>query len=443
MRLLSLLFAAALLLGGRLADADAPAFGSSPYSSSLYREGPGFKIGETPLVVHLGLAVELGYDSNVFYAPTNETGSGLLRARLHLDLATLPPQRLASDLLPTADPKVDFRLSTQFEYREYLSPLSEVRDLRSFNVAVIGDLTILPAGPFTLKLNDTYLHAVDARSQDGSLPLAPGSNWTRNYNRVGVLATYKVGATRRLQLGLGDWFEFSLWEDRQLQFGNVLTNEGQAFVRWSFRPKIIGNLTLRAAYHHFPNNNAIDSAPIRALAGISAVITNWFGFGAQLGYGNSIQLGRGPSFNSAVAQVEARFYLPLGSKIFVGYDRDFFDTLFANYYVDDHLYVRFEQPLVRRLLARLDAGVRFREFAGLTDPTFLGQGSYSDPNGRKDFVYEVGAELAVRAASWLEVGAAYNLRGDRTDFAFISATGVSINASYIKHSVLVRADIAY
>jgi|GEM_PF-4675976 len=432
-----------MLLAGRFAEADAPQFGSSPYSSTLYREGPGFKLGDAPLVIHLGLAVELGYDSNVFYTPVNETGSGLLRARLHFDLATLPPQRLTVDGIPTADPKVDFRLSTQFEYREYLSPQSEVRDLRSFNVGILGDLTILPAGPFTLKLTDTYVHAVDARSQDGSLPIAPGSNWSRNYNRVGVLATYKAGTNRRLQLGVGDWFEFSLWEDRQLQFGNVLSDEGQAFVRWAFRPKIIGNLTLRAAYHHFPNNNAIDSAPVRALAGLSAVINSWFGFGVQVGYGNSIQLRRGPSFSSAVAQVEARFYLPFGSKLSVGYDRDFYDTLFANYYVDDRIYVTFEQPLARRLLARLDAGVRFREFVGLTDPTLLGQVSYSDPNGRKDVVYEVGAELAVRAASWLEVGAAYNLRGDHTDFAFNSPAGLSVNASYIKHSVLIRADVAY
>src|SRR5581483_5658183 len=98
----------------------------SAYPSSVYREGPGLRIGQAPIVFHPGIILEGGYDSNVFYSPAGqETGAGVLRIRAHLDIATLPPQRMEGDS-GTADPKVDFRFSGQVEYRQYLSGSSDV-----------------------------------------------------------------------------------------------------------------------------------------------------------------------------------------------------------------------------------------------------------------------------------------------------------------------------
>ena len=92
-----------------LSALDARAQSGSPYSQSVYNEGPGFRLGAAPLVIHLGLAAEGGYDTNVFYLPYNEISSPMLRLRAHVDLATLPPQAYEGDN-SSADPKIDFRL---------------------------------------------------------------------------------------------------------------------------------------------------------------------------------------------------------------------------------------------------------------------------------------------------------------------------------------------
>jgi hypothetical protein len=60
------------------------------YPSTLWREGPGFKVLRDGLVLHPGFAADLGYDSNVLMLGQGG-GAGVLRLRAHLDLATLPP----------------------------------------------------------------------------------------------------------------------------------------------------------------------------------------------------------------------------------------------------------------------------------------------------------------------------------------------------------------
>ncbi|NNE19560.1 MAG: hypothetical protein HKN10_13885, partial [Myxococcales bacterium] len=50
------------------------------------REGPGFKAGR--LVLHPGLAVGGGYDSNVFLQSSDELSSFILLVQGYLDIAT-------------------------------------------------------------------------------------------------------------------------------------------------------------------------------------------------------------------------------------------------------------------------------------------------------------------------------------------------------------------
>src|SRR5271170_240579 len=110
--------------------APSPSADTGPYSDSVYNEGPGFHLGNSSLVLHPGLAADFGYDSNVFYLPSNDIGSGLMRLRAHIDIATLPPQAFEYDRR-TEMPKLDFRFGTQAEYREYMTSNETVRAQRS------------------------------------------------------------------------------------------------------------------------------------------------------------------------------------------------------------------------------------------------------------------------------------------------------------------------
>mgnify|MGYP006992421068 CR=1 FL=1 len=76
----ALALASALLALGAPAPARAQYVAYGPfevYTPTVFREGPGFKIGEG-LVLHPGLSTELGYDSNALWAGA-AGGAGCLR----------------------------------------------------------------------------------------------------------------------------------------------------------------------------------------------------------------------------------------------------------------------------------------------------------------------------------------------------------------------------
>ena len=56
------------------------------------REGPGIKLGDS-LLLHPGLGVEGGYDTNALRRNNDEAGSGRLRVTPYLDIATRDDKR--------------------------------------------------------------------------------------------------------------------------------------------------------------------------------------------------------------------------------------------------------------------------------------------------------------------------------------------------------------
>jgi hypothetical protein len=437
----------------------------SPYSGTVYKEGPGFRLGHSPLVVHPGLAIDIGYDSNVFYLPYSEVGSALLRLRGHIDLATLPPQSFVDDK-STADQKIDFRFSTQVEYREYLTNNASVESQRSINALVGADLNILPRGPFTLALNEAFVHSVDPRN--GEVPKTPstaasvtgqGSNeqYTRDFNRFGFLGTYRRGG---FEIGAGDYFQINIWETPDLKYANSFGDEGQLFARVHFLPQTFGQVLVKAGYLHYWNQSQkpglqLDARPVRALIGASTLFTRWLGAAANIGYGNSLNY-KGAQYNMVIGSAEVRLFMPLNMRLTLGWDRDFYDSVFANYYVDDHLFIAFNLPVVKRVAMLIDGGVRFRHYDGLIDscillPAPMQNGMPTGPCGtytsstRNDQVYEAHVELSYRLSAWLALSASYNLLADRTNFGFVTGPPqMTVDpARYVKHAAFFRADFAY
>lgn len=433
MRLRLVVVAAVALVG---APAYAQDFHATPYSESVYNEGPGFRISNG-LVIHPGIAADFGYDSNVFYTPTSQEGSALMRLRAHLDLATLPPQSFENDESKDVR-KVEFRFSAQVDYREYLNTNPIIQAQRSVNLFGGFHLSILPAGPFTLTIDDSYVRTVDPRNFEPTM-LMGATNFTRDYNRASLTGVYKIG--QALELGIGDYFQVNYYESGP-RFGDSLADEGQLWAKWRILPRSILSLQLRVGYTDYVNNETVNAIPLRAVAGFSTLVSTWFGLSVTAGYGNSLNR-TGPSYNNFVGGAELRFMLPYKEIISLIYDRDFYDSLFANFFVDDHVGLVFEQPFTARLAARLEGGVRFRHYEGLVPPMLVGYDMYSSPNTRDDIVYLLRAELTVRATDWLAFTASYNLLADQTDFAFIDTTGARTQVNYIKHSAFGRIDVAY
>jgi hypothetical protein len=426
--------AVALILLACAQRVRAQSFIWSPYSTSVYNEGPGLRPADTPIVFHPGFNIESGWDSNVFYLPRAQpsVGAPLLRLRAHLDVATLPPQR--QDPAGTIDPKVDFRFSTQVEYREYLTSQPDIEGQRSLNLQAAADVGILPRGPFTLRLFETFVRTVDPRNEEGP------HNFSRDFNRAGLQMSYERGL---LTVGLGDFVELNLWENRDMKFGDMVRDEGQLFAKFRFLIDTVGIVLVRGGYITYLHNTQLEAAPLRATVGMATALTYFLTASASLGYGNSFHLHAGsPSFQSVIGSAELRFRLPTQATATVAWDRDFYDSLFADFYVDDHLFVAFEQPLIWRIIAKLQAGLRFRHYGGLVPPALVAQAGYSS-TVRDDRVWDARAEINIKATDWLQVGANYQLIADQTDFYFLTTAGARIQPDYLKQSVFGRLDFSY
>jgi hypothetical protein len=410
----------------------------SPYGSSLYSEGPGFRLGSAPLVLHPGAAVDIGYDTNVFYTP-QATGSALLRLRAHFDLATLPPQVLAGNTgMP---PKVEFRLSTFVDYREYLTDSSLVRAERSVNFFAAADVGINPRGPFTLRLNDVYVRTVDPRN----IEIIPGNKvttpltFTRDTNRVGAIASYRPYGWG-LEVGWANYFDLSLYEDKDFKIANTLQYHTQAYGRLRVLPQTLVQLQAESGYIEYSHNPSLEAVPFRVLLGATTLFTTWLGAAANVGYGNSFNLKLG-SFSNAIGNAELRFFLPLMARLAVGYAADYYDTLFAAHYLDHHIYINYDQPVVRGVTAHLGGGAHFRHYSNLINPALVGATGYSSTT-RDDLVYYVQTQVTYRPLSWMELGLSYNLLGDSTSFKFIAGTN-QVGINFIKHSAFFKIDFAY
>ena len=405
----------------------------NPYGTEVYREGPGVRLGNAALIFHPGAVIEAGYDSNVFYLPDHEVGSALLRVRLHFDLQSAPAVEV-NGVTPSANQQIDFKLSTQIEYREYLSRNEALTAQRSINAFVAGHLTIFPKGRVTLRIDEEFIRSVDPRNGEG--PVTFG----RIYNRAGVELMGRPGSGR-LELGVADHVIVQRYEDSDLQFGNSLQNEAQLFARFKLFSRTVLGLTVGVGYIRYDNSPSLEAVPLRVLAEASSPLTSWLEATLALGYGNSLSL-RSARFSSAISHEELRFLLPLGIHISVGHRRDFFDSLFASYFVDDSIYVGYQQPFLHLLRFYAEGAVRFRRYEGLVDPMLLGYIGYSSTH-RSDLLFDAHAGLSVQARRWLAVGASYNLLGDRTDFGFMRKDGSTLGVRYIKHSVLAQLDFAY
>ncbi|MDH4282437.1 MAG: hypothetical protein OEV36_07275, partial [Myxococcales bacterium] len=119
------------------------------------REGPGFKAGR--LVLHPGLGLEGGWDSNVFLQDSNEESSFILRLQGYLDVATEGAERQAEGETNEAEPqKIEFRGGVGAMYYHYF--LERVPD----NVAADAhvDFAYNPSNVFSLVVRDIFTRYV-------------------------------------------------------------------------------------------------------------------------------------------------------------------------------------------------------------------------------------------------------------------------------------------
>lgn len=405
-----------------------------------YNEGPGLKVSNS-LVLHGGVAVMGSYDTNVFYTNQSAVGSFILTPIAHVDLATLPPQRLEGQ--PDGVQMVDFRLRFAAGYRAYLSDNEAVKE--QSNVDLDGGLTLIinPKGRVKGTIADEYVRTVQPQNMEG-----PGS-YIRDYNVASARLDVAPGGGM-LAFGLGYSFTMDWWEEdleslgpgsTPNMFAHLITLDG----KWKFLPKTAVVLNVSQGIVSRPDLviNGVrhpESYPFRVEAGLLGQLTYRLSATVKAGYGNGFyQSAPGrpnpASFNSALVTAQLRWQLATTGALTLGFSRNFQDSLWSEYFIDNRATLRYDHMLFSRLMLHASGGYSYREYDGL-DPAIWGVSS------RNDHVIEAHAGVDWRIKDWLFVGAGYDLQYVNAD-QVVSFGGLPYNPDYVKHIVFFRAEVSY
>jgi hypothetical protein len=443
----------ALIAGGRSAEAQYVAYGPfEVYPTQLYREGPGFRVLGDGLVLHPGLQADLGYDSNVLMS--SQAGqAGVFRLLGHLDLATLPPQRLAGG----PPPRIEFRFGAGIEYRQFFSRDSRVGSSRQVNAQSDANLVLWSGDPLSLRAFNQFLVTNDARNLEiaNSQTFAP-----RIYDRFGAVVRFRP-RQGPLEVGLGESFRVDHYVQSELARSRSLSNDLNLYGQLRVLPETLVRLDIRSSYVSFYGDGAPipASAPLRLTAGAQSMLLPWLGASLYLGYGNSLHYGLPAAtavgatlvgdigaarYSNFVGGLEARLRIRPRLRLNAGWSRDFFDSIYATYLRDDRIYVNYEQDIWRGIRVRSSFETYVRQYGTLVVPSTLQYRAYRNgATSRSDVLVSFAAEASYRPLAFLEVGVSYTVLDDVTDFGFIDGAGTPSDAAFVKHVLLLKADFAY
>ncbi|MBI5499417.1 MAG: hypothetical protein HY907_04185 [Deltaproteobacteria bacterium] len=412
-------------------------------------EGPGIMLSDS-VVFHAGIAVEGGYDTNVFYAPSevSPAGAGRLRITPQVGLATLPPQRIENPdgSTTTTNPSVDFRLQIAAPYNQYLSADSAVMDQSDVGIQTTLDLVVFPRRTWSFLLRDTYTRTIDP----GNNSAPYNFNHDMNDAQIGV-GWAPGGGTLELNLLAG--FAFNLYEtggDVSLR-GDYLSPRVDLVGRWRFFPNTA--LTFQTTFSPVLRDNGQDdwgmavssSYPLRTWIGMNGQWTPIIATQLRVGYGAGFY-DLGEDFESVIGQAEIDFIIGGSGRLKLGFIRDFVDSYFSNFYVRNEGYVGWDHLFAGVFLIGTKVGVSYDQYAA----TYQEDGTVVSPrwvshNQRNDVRLRGSLFAEYRLKDWLGFNATVSYEQNFTDFASGDSTVPDGRTSeeYWKLTALAGARVIY
>lgn len=417
-------------------------------SSPARAEGPGIKAGDR-LVIHPGISVGAGYDTNVFYASESPIRAFYLDVRPGIDLSTLSLQR-GGDTPHT----LDFRFHAGLPLRFLLS--GDPTLYRHYSIGADAGLllTLFPQGAWTFDVFDNFI-----RSSTPPYSLVAGAYGGKNINfdnnQAGLRLRWRPGGGRfetTLQYTNG----FYYFENPELRSKTDLTNDFQLRLKWKFFPKTALYVNVGETTNTYLNkaaNTPPSAYPLRAVAGLIGLITPKLSFEANIGYGNSFTQSNAAypnsnSYSSVIALAEAT-WKPLSlTQLNAGYRHDFGQALIGTYYDLDSAWIGLDQ-----MIWRLTGALRFvwerRAFHGrLAADSFEDHGTGTGAN-RIDHIIGFHAQIDYPIRDWLSVGVGNDLAWNHSNCTLATPTGsnpgptIAAPCNYLRDDVYLRLSVAY
>ena len=409
---LALAFAAVLGAASLPATGSAQGFGAGRAA----REGPGFKAGR--LVLHPGLALEGGYDSNVFLQANNEEDSFILRLSGYLDVATEGAERRSEGDANKAEPqKIQFRGGLGARYYRYFS--GRLRD----NVAADAhvDFSYNPSKVFTLQVLDIFRRTVRPFSNPNTTQ-GTTISYGRNYNAASLdLVGRSKSQVLEGRLGYTNILEF--FDSNIYAYGNNMTHRVPLSLSWLFFPSSALVYSFEYLNQQFRNPEAILDSPtllsannrVSNLIGYNGAIIERLSLTAMIGYAAGLYK-IGQSYDDVIARLEARWRPRPTISLTVGYKRDVRPSFIGNFVTINRLHANASFTVAGALVLGLKAWVSFDK-SGLAlspDGTLLGTEPY-----RQDTRVYAGIFGEYRFKAWLALFGQVGYLADFTDFEYL------------------------
>ncbi len=375
--------------------------------------GPGINVGN--MVLHPGLAAELGYDSNYFLR-TDRTGPQIINGNPQDTLLArvTPSIRVASRQQPpnpdalqedqgTAPrPALAFDGGASASYREFFT--GDLQNQRNVNAEADAALQILPGRVWSGALDVGWVRLAQ--------PSVLG-NPDQSYDND----TIGAGADLATQPGLGpvDWhfgyrYTATFFERSVANPFNNMGHQIYTRGRWRFRPRTAFLFEAGVTYHSYndPTNSIYSlhtSTPVRARLGFEGLLTSRLALMGLVGYEGTFVQGANDQdvtprdFDTVIGQLEVRFYPTttlteapsartslLVSQIALGGVRDVLPSYLGDYMAVTRGYLRAEYFFANQFFVTLEGGIGSYEhpdlffgpaFAPIAAPVLL-QSGYSD-----------------------------------------------------------------
>ena len=429
----------------------------TPVTAPVGRDSDyGVDLGD--FILHPGLAVEGGYDTNVFFEEELEGVEGAMV--LHV----MPSLRLVT---PEAK---GINITTGLQLLWELYPSDDEQISAQSGVDILGDLAVQfgPRGVASVTIYDVLRNYTQS-------PTAPGNNTTGHlYNEIGLsVALHPGGAERTSRRGftgsLTAGYGLEIWEDGlDLDRSLFLTT---LELKYFFLPKTA--LRLRGSYTSVSYDTRernfdvgvdeiglegafaqtlvnIDSAPMSATFGIGGLLTKAIDFGLDGGYSVG-GYSEGQTWQDWIASAHVGVFFTTLAHFGVGWEHDFNDSTFGNYYALDRFFGKLTIDAGDWLIAG-SGGYENRTFATVSSP-FLNIGgqffSLYSTEQRVDPMITADFHVSWNYADWGRLTGYYQFRGNLTDFFVTTgrASGPgrpnSSASQYLKHQIFFAAEFEY
>ena len=388
------------------------------------REGPGFKAGR--LVLHPGLSLEGGYDSNVFLQNVNQEDSFILRLTGYLDVATEGTERQSQGETNEAEPqKIQFRGGLGASYYHYF--IDRLPDNLGGDAHI--DFAYNPSPVFSLEVRDMFRRTVRPFSNPNTVD---GTTFSYGFNHNNAsLALVGRSKSKVLEGRLGYTNSLEFFDAEVYRYGNNMSHRVPASLSWRFFPTSALVYSVEYIRQNFANPDQILTSPtllsdnnrVRSSISYNGALTERFSLTAMIGYAAGFYE-FASDFDGVIARVDTRWRPRPTISLTAGYDRDIRPSFIGNFTAMNRLYANAGFTLAGALQLGLEAWVSFDKSGLALSP----DGTLLDSNEpyRQDIRVHAGIFGEYRFTAWLSLFGRVGYLADFTDFQY-SATGALLD----------------